>query len=63
MYDQKYKQHYDHNFSLASVRELHLVLSVTKTGLKTCTVLGVLYCFIVPRLRSSRFFSALTPPL
>ena len=30
-------------------------------GLKTCKVLGFLYCFIVPRLRISRFFSALTP--
>lgn len=61
MYDQKYKQHCDHNFSLASVRELHLVLPVTKMGLKTCKVLGFSYCLILPRLGISRFFSDLTP--
>ena len=36
-----------------------LVLSVTKLGLKTCKVLGFVYCFILPRLRISRLFSDL----
>ena len=48
MYNQKYKEHYDHNFNLVPVRELHLNafgFICYQTGIKNLQSLKVFVLF------------------